>query len=402
MPGRPPRSRRRGPGRRSARRLWSGRPGRACRQQAHRGRRRRRRCGAPARAPRDRRTGRPGAGRAGDPVAPGTRRTPRAASRATRRCHPDPAQRSVGPSGWRRSSPPRGARPGQSPTAAASRPARHRRTPPPAGPPPPGRRPGLHRHTEASGFGSVLVNRLTPTTTSSPASIRAAARPARRPDWTSCSQTPPRPPRRRSPGPGPLRRTPSMMEATLASTTASGEQVVVLQQVALVGQHLLQPQRPLVVRPAGAGERLVPGRQLHRPGPGVPGQRDAEHLQHDPLHVVLRLRLVRPSELTCTAVPEPAVPRVAHPVPGPWSARPTARRTPQLANLSGRTAPGVTKNEIRPTTEPNRSAGSWPESRTASSTAIAVQSARRPPDRGGAGLLQVVGAHVIGSTGAAG
>jgi hypothetical protein len=69
------------------------------------------------------------------------------------------------------------------------------------------------------------------------------------------------------------------------------EDVVVLEQVGLEGQHLLEPQRPLLVPRPGQAERLVPGRQLDGPGPGVLAQRDTEHLQHDALHVVLGLGL---------------------------------------------------------------------------------------------------------------
>ena len=47
------------------------------------------------------------------------------------------------------------------------------------------------------------------------------------------------------------------------------EDVVVLEQVGLVGEHLLDAQRPLLVPRAGQAERLVPRRQLDRPGPGV-------------------------------------------------------------------------------------------------------------------------------------
>jgi hypothetical protein len=53
------------------------------------------------------------------------------------------------------------------------------------------------------------------------------------------------------------------------------EEVVVFQQVGLVGQHLLHAQRPLLVPGPRQAERLVPGRQLHGAGPGVLGQRDA-------------------------------------------------------------------------------------------------------------------------------
>jgi hypothetical protein len=74
----------------------------------------------------------------------------------------------------------------------------------------------------------------------------------------------------------------------------------VLEQVGLEGEHLLQAQRPLLVPRPRQAERLVPGRQLHRAGAGVLGQRDAEHLEHDALHVVLGCASVSPSELTCT------------------------------------------------------------------------------------------------------
>ena len=47
------------------------------------------------------------------------------------------------------------------------------------------------------------------------------------------------------------------------------EEVVVLEQVGLEGEHLLDAQRPLLVPRAGQAERLVPRRQLDRPGPGV-------------------------------------------------------------------------------------------------------------------------------------
>ena len=38
-------------------------------------------------------------------------------------------------------------------------------------------------------------------------------------------------------------------------------------------------------------------------------------------------------------------------------------------------SPALTKNEMRPTTRPNSATGTWPESRTESSTAMAVDSA---------------------------
>ena len=69
------------------------------------------------------------------------------------------------------------------------------------------------------------------------------------------------------------------------------EDVGVLQEVGLVGHHLLDPQRPLLIPGAGQAERLVPGRQLDRARAGVAPERDGERLEHDPLDVVLRLGL---------------------------------------------------------------------------------------------------------------
>ena len=52
------------------------------------------------------------------------------------------------------------------------------------------------------------------------------------------------------------------------------EEVGVLQEVGLVGQHLLDPQRPLLVPRPRQPERLVPRGQLDGAGAGVLGQRD--------------------------------------------------------------------------------------------------------------------------------
>ena len=86
----------------------------------------------------------------------------------------------------------------------------------------------------------------------------------------------------------------------------AGEDVVVLEQVGLEGQHLLHPQRPLLVPRAGQAERLVPRRELEGAGPGVLGEGDAEHLEHDALHVVLGLGLGEPERVDLHAVAEPA------------------------------------------------------------------------------------------------
>ena len=88
------------------------------------------------------------------------------------------------------------------------------------------------------------------------------------------------------------------------------EQVAVLEQVGLVREHLLHPQRPLLVPRRGQAERLVPRRQLDAARPGPLRQRDAEHLEHDALHVVLRLRLGQAEGVDLHAVAEPAGLRV--------------------------------------------------------------------------------------------
>jgi hypothetical protein len=82
------------------------------------------------------------------------------------------------------------------------------------------------------------------------------------------------------------------------------EDVVVLEQVGLVGQHLLDAQRPLLVPRPRQAERLVPGRQLHRAGARVLRQRDAEHLEHDALDVVLGLGLGEAERVDLHAVAE--------------------------------------------------------------------------------------------------
>ena len=69
------------------------------------------------------------------------------------------------------------------------------------------------------------------------------------------------------------------------------EDVRVLEQVGFVGQDLLEAQRPLLVPWPGKAERLVPGGQLERAGPGAAAERHGERLERDPVDVVLRLRL---------------------------------------------------------------------------------------------------------------
>ena len=111
------------------------------------------------------------------------------------------------------------------------------------------------------------------------------------------------------------------------------EQVAVLQQVRLVRQHLLDAQAPLLVPGPGQAQRLVPGRELDGAGPRVSGQGDGQHLQDDPLDVVLRLRLGQAQRVDLHAVAEAAARGVGDPVPLPGDRVPEPGEGPHLAHL---------------------------------------------------------------------
>ena len=123
-----------------------------------------------------------------------------------------------------------------------------------------------------SGEGVVSVNRLTPTTTCSPLSMRRVRsaieldepalelvdgleRAAQRQDVVQL-------------GRGRI----AQLGCPRLDDVAAVEDVLVLEQVGLEGQHLLHPQRPLLVPRRRQAERLVPRRELHAPGPGPLGQ----------------------------------------------------------------------------------------------------------------------------------
>ena len=80
------------------------------------------------------------------------------------------------------------------------------------------------------------------------------------------------------------------------------EDVGVVEQVGLVGEDLLDAQRPLLIPGPGQPQRLVPGRQLDRPRTSVATQRHGEGLEHDPRHVVLRLGLGQAERVDLHAV----------------------------------------------------------------------------------------------------
>ena len=92
------------------------------------------------------------------------------------------------------------------------------------------------------------------------------------------------------------------------------EDVGVLEQVGLVGEHLLDAQRPLLVPRPRQAERLVPGRQLDRARAGVAAERHGERLEHDALDVVLGLGLGQAERVDLHAVAEAQVLGVLHAV----------------------------------------------------------------------------------------
>ena len=155
----------------------------------------------------------------------------------------------------------------------------------------------------------------------------------------------------------------------------SVEQVLVLQKVALVRQHLLHPQRPLLVPGSGQPECLVPRRQLDAARAGPLRQRHRQHLQHDALDVVLRLRLGEAEAVDLHAVAEAAILRVLDAVALATDRSHSSVNARSLHSSSTNRMPALTKNEIDANTRPKRSGSTCPESRTASSTPIAVANA---------------------------
>src|SRR5205807_4519167 len=106
-------------------------------------------------------------------------------------------------------------------------------------------------------------------------------------------------------------------------------------------QHLLDAQRPLLVPGPGQAQRLVPGRELDGPGPGVPGQGDAEGLEHDALQVVLGLRLRQAQGVDLHPVAEATELRVVDSVAVSAYAVPHAGEGPHLAGLLDEADSGI-------------------------------------------------------------
>ena len=109
------------------------------------------------------------------------------------------------------------------------------------------------------------------------------------------------------------------------------EDVAVFKQIGLERHDLLNPQRPLLIPRPRQAQRLVPGRQLDSPRPRRGRQDDAQHLQHDPLHVVFRLAFGEAQGVDLHAVAEAPQLRVGHAVAVTGDAVPHRRERPHLA-----------------------------------------------------------------------
>ena len=149
------------------------------------------------------------------------------------------------------------------------------------------------------------------------------------------------------------------------------EDVGVLEQVGLVGEDLLQAQRPLLVPGARQAERLVPGRQLDRARAGVAAEGDGERLERDPVDVVLRLGLGQPQRVDLHAVAEAALALVLHAVALAPELVPQLGHRAQLRVLLDEPHAGVDE-ERDPAEHVAHQLLAATRSRTASSTAIAL------------------------------
>ena len=173
------------------------------------------------------------------------------------------------------------------------------------------------------------------------------------------------------------------------------EDVAVLEDVGLEREHLLHSQRPLLIPRSGKAQRLVPRRQLDRPRACPFRQRDAEHLEHDALHVVLGLGLGQAQRVHLHAVAEPACLRVLDAVALDADAVPHLGHRPQLADLLDEPDPGV--DEERDRREHAAEAIGCDLSRVAHRVEHADRRRHRVGDllhRRGARFLQVVRADV--------
>ncbi len=100
----------------------------------------------------------------------------------------------------------------------------------------------------------------------------------------------------------PATSSPTRPSITLEPSNTSG----ILEQVGLVGEDLLEAQRPLLVPGPREPQRFVPRRELNGAGAGATGERHGERLERDPVDVVLRLHLGKPQGVDLDPVAEAA------------------------------------------------------------------------------------------------
>jgi hypothetical protein len=129
------------------------------------------------------------------------------------------------------------------------------------------------------------------------------------------------------------------------------EDVGVVEQIGLVGEDLLDPQAPLLVPGPGQTERLVPGGKLDRASPGAAPHRHRQRLEHDPGHVVLRLRLGEAQRVHLDPVAHAKVLRLGDAVPVAADVLPQLPHRAELRVLLDEADAGVDE-ERDPTEDP--------------------------------------------------
>ncbi len=171
------------------------------------------------------------------------------------------------------------------------------------------------------------------------------------------------------------------------------EEVGVLEQVGLEGEHLLDAQRPLLVPRPREAERLVPGRQLDRPRASVAAERHRERLEHDALDVVLRLRLRQAERVDLHAVAEAEVALVGDAVAVAAEPLPHRRHRAELRVLLDEPHAGVDE-ERDPPEDPGDALVADPLADRVEDGDRVRERVRDLLDRRRARLLQVVRADV--------
>src|SRR3989442_1743304 len=128
------------------------------------------------------------------------------------------------------------------------------------------------------------------------------------------------------------------------------EEVGVLEEVGLVGEDLLQAERPLLVPGARQAEGFVPCGQLERTAAGVAAERHAEGLDQDAPGVVLGLLLGEPERVHLQAVAEEAGLGVLDAVAIAGDLVPERGERPHLAHLLDEADAGVAEEGEPPQT----------------------------------------------------